>query len=109
MSLSREDRITAAGIAGVAEGHIGGIGSRAAAHEQLMADLAVGHGEALAAAITEIHGRLPADPQRRQAIMDEAAARYTLPNGPRQAEKLQLLLLAGADGQRAREIQTGRG
>lgn len=108
MALSRDDRITAAGIQGVVEGHVAGIGDRAANHQQLLAELAAGDGPVLAAALAEIRGRLPDDAKRAQAVLDESAARYTKPNGSRTAEKLRLLVLAGADPDQAARIQAGR-
>jgi hypothetical protein len=109
MALTRDDRITCAGIQGVAEGHAGGITSRAATFDQLCADLAAGEGPALAAAVEEIRERLPADPARAQQILDEAAARFTMRSAPHHGRALAILVYAGADENTARTIQAARG
>lgn len=107
--LSRADRITAAGITGVVEGHAAGINDRAATFDELVSDLAAGHGPALEAAVTEIRERLPDDETRAQQIMDEAAARYTRRSAPHHGRALQLLVAAGADEDEARRIMDRRG
>jgi hypothetical protein len=107
--MNQDDRNICAGIQGVAEGHAGGITSRAATFDQLCADLDAGNGPALQAAVEEIRERLPADPARAQAIMDDAAARYTMRSAPHHGRALAILVHAGADEEQARQIQAGRG
>lgn len=106
--LSRADRITSAGIQGVVEGHAGGITSRAATYTQLVTDLAAGGGPALVAAVAEIRERLPDDPERAQAVLDESTARFTLGTSPHYGRALQIMAAAGADIDTARTIQAGR-